>query len=102
MQQLGGQQQQQQQVLDGSFDGVAEVSVDQLDPASRDMLLVRQQQQQIFDTSFNSVVAVSLTQLDPASRDSFVRLGVLAEGAVVPKDMLSSLWEQVTVITLST
>ena len=58
-------------------------------------------QQQVFSSVFNSVVDVSLTQLDPAPRDSFARLGVLAEGAVVPKDMLSSLWEQVTTITLS-
>ncbi|CAM9362941.1 unnamed protein product, partial [Laminaria digitata] len=54
----------------------------------------QQQQQQEFDSSFNSVVGVSVTQLDRTSRDSFIRLGVLAEGAVVPKDMLSSLWEQ--------
>ena len=53
-------------------------------------------QQQVFDSSFDSVTGVSVTKLEPATRDSFARLGVLAEGAVVPKDMLSSLWEQVT------
>lgn len=53
-------------------------------------------QQQVLDRAFNSVVGVSVTQLDPASRDSFLRLGVLTEGSVAPKDMLSSLWEQVT------
>lgn len=57
-------------------------------------------QQQVFSSSFNSVVGVSLAQLDPASRDSFVRLGVLAERAVVPKDLLCSLWEQVTTLSL--